>query len=438
MSPEWPRTGAAATAQFSADDQQNNGWNLLGGRLVRGSRLARKLSIVPVDPGRQPSILERQKDYSMGLGFIPRAPQSSPKDAARLHLPNASSPGQCAMADAMMAGVAPHLVRTSLLGGAVGDSLGAEIEFWSLARIQIAFPDGLTELPLHDGIRGAITDDTQMTLFTAEGILDAYQRGIERGIWHPPSSVHHALLRWLETQGQQSRLQTMFQSDLIADRRLHVRRAPGLTCLGALQEAQCIGEPAQNESKGCGTIMRVAPTALMLPREMVRDCAMQCSALTHGHPTGQRAAAAWAELLRTVAEGADLESTATAIARDFATLIDDETTTAINKALGAPRDGQPKTLESLGGGWVAEEALAIALYACLAGRSFEHALRIAVTHSGDSDSTGAIAGNMLGLLYPDEVLKHRWTKQVECRDLITKLVASYAEVFKLTETHQSL
>jgi ADP-ribosylglycohydrolase len=70
---------------------------------------------------------------------------------------------------------------------------------------------------------------------------------------------------------------------------------------------------------------------------------------------------------------------------------------------------------------VAEEALAIALYAALAGRDFENGLRIAVTHSGDSDSTGAIAGNLLGLLYPRQVFEHRWAKEVGGREIIAKL-----------------
>ena len=60
-------------------------------------------------------------------------------------------------------------IRACLFGGAMGDALGAEIEFWSLGRIRALFPDGLKELPPHDGRAGRITDDTQMTLFTAEG-----------------------------------------------------------------------------------------------------------------------------------------------------------------------------------------------------------------------------------------------------------------------------
>lgn len=131
----------------------------------------------------------------------------------------------------------PQLLRASLLGGIVGDCLGAEIEVWSLDQFGARFRDGLTDLPPHDAIRGAITEDTQLTLFTAEGILDASQRGIDRGILHPPSSVHYALLRWLETQGHRSG-QTLRPTGLITDHRLHTRHAPGLTCLSGIRGRQ--------------------------------------------------------------------------------------------------------------------------------------------------------------------------------------------------------
>ena len=216
----------------------------------------------------------------------------------------------------------------------------------------------------------------------------------------------------------------------MAEPSLNVRRAPGLTCLSALKAATDLGRPAQNKSKGCGTIMRMAPVALMLPQDMVRDAAIACSALTHGHPTGQLAAAAWAELLRKVAQGDVLEASARQIADEYRALPGgDETAKAIMHALAAPRDGQAETVETLGGGWVAEEALAIALYACLAGRGFEDALRIAVTHNGDSDSTGAIAGNMLGLTYADQVTSHRWAGRIDCLDLLERCVADYSKVF---------
>ncbi|MBK8809431.1 MAG: ADP-ribosylglycohydrolase family protein [Acidobacteria bacterium] len=54
----------------------------------------------------------------------------------------------------------------------------------------------------------------------------------------------------------------------------------------------------------------------------------------------------------------------------------------------------------LGGGWVGEEALAISIYCSLVSENdLSGALLLAVNHSGDSDSTGAITGNILGALH---------------------------------------
>lgn len=316
-------------------------------------------------------------------------------------------------------------LHASLLGGAYGDSLGAEIEFLSLDAIRRKFPDGISDLPPHQGLRGAITDDTQMTLFTAEGIIRAHVRGALKGICHPPSVVHHALLRWYRTQGGKPRIETD-NVGLVADQRLWARRAPGLTCLSSLGEGRDLGACAKNDSKGCGTIMRVAPVALMVPRDQVRPMAIDTSALTHGHPTGQLAAAAWAEMLADAAAGVKLEESASTLAAEYERLENgEETARAIRKALDAPRDGSPETVESLGGGWTAEEALSIALYACLAGKTFDDALQIAVFHSGDSDSTGAIAGNMMGLIDPLAAMKHRWAPVIEGADLISRLVRDY-------------
>lgn len=315
-------------------------------------------------------------------------------------------------------------LHSSLLGGAYGDSLGADIEFMSLDAIRRQYPDGITELPPHQGLRGAITDDTQMTLFSAEGLIRAHVRDRLKGICSPPSVVHHALLRWHRTQGGKPCIKTD-DIGLINDRRLWARRAPGLTCMSALAESLSFGAPAKNDSKGCGTIMRVAPVALMVPRDQVRSIAIETSALTHGHPTGQLAAAAWAEMLAEVATGAKLEETAIEMAAQYERLEGgEETVRAIRKALDAPRNGTPETVESLGGGWIAEEALSIALYACLAGTSFDETLQISVLHGGDSDSTGAIAGNMMGLINP-EALHHRWAAVIEGADIISGLVRDY-------------
>jgi ADP-ribosyl-[dinitrogen reductase] hydrolase len=93
------------------------------------------------------------------------------------------------------------MMRASL-GGAVGDALGAPVEFKSYSQIVAEFgPAGIRDFAPAYGRVGAITDDTQMTLFTAEGLLRANTRFGARGVCHLPSVVHCAYLRWLKTQG---------------------------------------------------------------------------------------------------------------------------------------------------------------------------------------------------------------------------------------------
>ena len=242
--------------------------------------------------------------------------------------------------------------------------------------------------------------------------------------------VHHALPRWLVTQGERPRL-AVATSGLVADRRLHRRRAPGLTCLSALGASESFGAPARNNSKGCGTIMRVAPLA-SLDRGLVRALAIETSALTHGHPTGQPAAAAWALVLDALAAGDGIEAAATSCLDSFEPETELRAPSRARCAARRPprnRRDPGRRLDRRRG------AVDRALRLSLRHRS-RAGLTIAVTHSGDSDSTGAIAGNALGLIFPDQVLGHRWATQVECADLIAKIADDLA--FALTEDAEDL
>jgi ADP-ribosylglycohydrolase len=81
----------------------------------------------------------------------------------------------------------------------------------------------------------------------------------------------------------------------------------------------------------------------------------------------------------------------------------------------------PRRIEQLGGGWVAEEALAIGLWCALSADSLEDGVIRAVNHSGDSDSTGLIAGHFLGLLRGPEAIPARWVDNLELRDVIERI-----------------
>lgn len=318
-----------------------------------------------------------------------------------------------------------------LLGGAVGDALGAPVEFLSLAEIRLQFgPAGVRDYAPAYGRVGAITDDTQMTLFTAEGLLRAAVRRSNRGICHPTSVIHHAYLRWLKTQGYDPPFNVGMDGWLIGVRGLWSRREPGKTCIGALRSADRSSLVARNDSKGCGGVMRVAPIGLIPHVGEVFSLACEAAGCTHGHPTGKLAAGFLARLINLVVNGKNLEIALDLAEEELVTAPDhDETRRAVGQARMLAGEGAPtpEKLERLGGGWVAEEALAISIYCTLVARSFEDGVLLAVNHSGDSDSTGAITGNILGAMLGVESIPDRWLGALELRDEITRMAEDFFE-----------
>ncbi|WP_256670561.1 MULTISPECIES: ADP-ribosylglycohydrolase family protein [unclassified Pseudomonas] len=194
-------------------------------------------------------------------------------------------------------------IKGCLLGGAVGDALGAAVEFLEWSAIEAKFgPQGIVDFAPAFGTTGAITDDTQMMLFTAEGLLRAYVCGSSRGTCHVPSIIHHSLLRWLITQDYPTAMPIGVDGWLIKQSELWSRRAPGTTCLGALKASPRLGAVAENNSKGCGALMRVAPCAFFAN---AFDYAAQSGRLTHGHPTGYLAAGLFADILQRIVDRQD-------------------------------------------------------------------------------------------------------------------------------------
>lgn len=318
-----------------------------------------------------------------------------------------------------------------LLGGAVGDALGAPVEFLSWSNIRRQFGEaGIRNFVPAYGQLGAITDDTQMMLFTAEGLLRAHVRGVSKGICHPPSVIHHALLRWLLTQGERTAVEVGRDGWLFEERRLWSRRAPGNTCMSALRASRYFGELADNDSKGCGGVMRVAPCAFF-PDAF--DNAAESARTTHGHPSGYLAAGLFADILARIwREGITLAAaTRASLAAHGETPCMEETRSIIEQVLAlhaAGKQPSPESIERLGGGWVAEEALAIGLWCALAAGSLEEGVIAAVNHSGDSDSTGLIAGHFLGLIYGPDAIPQRWLEQLELCDVIEQIATDILQV----------
>ncbi|PNG96577.1 ADP-ribosylglycohydrolase family protein [Streptomyces malaysiensis] len=364
-------------------------------------------------------------------------------------------------------------IRGCLLGGAIGDALGNPIEFLSLGAIRETHGgEGVTTLvPDGGGVAGLVTDDTQMTLFTVEGLIRAHVKSSSEGVeGSETAAVRHAYLRWLDTQNHPAPPPAQGTGDLVrtgwlrTQPWLYARRAPGNACLSGLTEKHVPAPrapldgtpgPVNPGSKGCGTVMRSAPFGLtgLDPRDSF-ELAARCAQITHGHPTGYCAAGALAAMIACLLDGESLEG-ATLRALELLARYPrhEETTAALRKAvdLAAEGDPTPEKAEWLGGGWVAEEALAIAVYSALAHTPAQRAhygpggeisydpaprrtpvqaaLLLSVNHSGDSDSTGSICGNLLGAHHGDLRLPPSWLARIEGRGTIAELADDFASEF---------
>lgn len=84
--------------------------------------------------------------------------------------------------------------------------------------------------------------------------------------------------------------------------------------------------------------------------------------------------------------------------------------------------GPREAISQLGEGWIAEEALAIGLYATLKGATFQQAIAIAANHDGDSDSTASIAGQLWGAAYGIDDIPHDWITDLDVLDVSLQLI----------------
>ena len=297
--------------------------------------------------------------------------------------------------------------RGCLMGGAAGDALGYEVEFLSNREIKKRFGEGgIRRYVLHGGV-ALISDDTQMTLYTANGLLcgaavkcdeDGYREYIRR-----------CYLDWLTTQREWREKASKGKiSWLNGIARMNSRRAPGGTCLSALEMGGTGTMDAPiNNRKGCGGVMRTAPVGLLFrDEEVCQRLGAAAAAITHGHELGYLPAAMLSGMVCILVNEPEVsvreaaERSKAVMEREFSDCADVQSMSElIDYALQLADMNMEdvKAIRQLGEGWVGDEALAIAVYSAVKYENdFEGCLAAAVNHDGDSDSTGAIAGNILG------------------------------------------
>jgi ADP-ribosylglycohydrolase len=300
----------------------------------------------------------------------------------------------------------------SILGLAIGDALGFPTEFRSRVSIVQAFgPTGVTDLVSVDDPRwpdrgssteqsrfpaGTYSDDTQMTLAVGEALIEAGRADVDALM----NAMARRFVEWRASPAN--------------------NRAPGDTCMRGTDNL-ARGVPWRQagvpDSKGCGSVMRVTPIGLYYWRDHARllEVARASSLLTHGHDAAVEGAAAGALLValalekRTPAEMlAALRETCAPRSADLRRRLDD-----LERLVAAPPDVALSS-RGLGEGWVAEEAIASALY-CLFQNpdDFERCVLMAVNTDGDSDTIACLVGGISGALHGLEVIPDRWRARVE-------------------------
>ena len=306
-------------------------------------------------------------------------------------------------------------VRGCILGGAIGDALGYPIEFDEYADIISEYGNsGITFKNFNDKVN--VSDDTQMTLFTAKGLL---MKGNQL------DNVWNCYQEWLDTQFKKNKNELSYQpvSELMNYPEMYASREPGGTCISSIcfNQRGTIKKPL-NDSKGCGGVMRIAPVGLIVRDEL--EClkvASQISVLTHGHIMSTMASALMAEIIHYEFLGKSIEIAISDALKIFEKYFKDAPQfndfiklqyQALSQANNSKGDFE--NITDIGGGWIAEETLAIALYVSKKYQSDpQQGVEVAVNHSGDSDSTGALVGQILGTALGDKWIPSKFVENID-------------------------
>jgi ADP-ribosylglycohydrolase len=359
-------------------------------------------------------------------------------------------------------------IHGCLLGGALGDSLGYTIGTQPVEEIRRG--PGVRGSTGSGPVTGAFSDETQLTLYTVDGLVEALEwanSGVGADV---NACLWLAYLRWLAAQGEAAPASAPTPQPRWIDGHaaLRQRRNPSATCISGLAtgEMGTSARPVNPESKDSGTVVRSAPFGLIphIAPDAVYKLSADAASLTHGHPAARQAAGIFSLLVHRLVSGEGLPDAASSVTAHARALggVEPELPERLEAALSLAARGvvTPEELtHALGDGRTAEEALAVALYAVLATlpgadsgnageddggtkdggtdgdgthddgtddavadtlpvRHFREAVSLAVSHGGQGDATGSLAGNILGAFYGEECLPADWLESLEAPEAI--------------------
>lgn len=326
-----------------------------------------------------------------------------------------------------------------MFAGAVGDALGANLEPFDTRTVHEFFDVDRPDYIEGDHPTGAVTDDTQMGLFTAEAVIWADR--LARPFRHETEAAY---LRWHATQTDgppEGR-------GLVTDPGMRHRRSPDPGCLTACEmvAAGIAGdvELAVNDERSAIAVSRVAPVAVTDHPALYGATA---AAVTHGDPTAIAAAAVAARIVGDLLDGTPLaEALYRVVAGDDNVDLDlwPDAPARLADAVAEVRDrigdavmshhlgAAPSSPETFGTGDTAVECLCIAVSCAALVDRGAHPLRAlaeSVAHGGASASTGTVCGHLLGAAHGHEWLPSRLVKQLRERGTVAAVTAELVAQF---------
>jgi len=263
--------------------------------------------------------------------------------------------------------------RAAFLGFAIGDALGATVEFMTASEIAAKY-GRFREIVGGGWLRlkpGAVTDDTQMALCIARAVR-------EHGGWSLPA-IAEQFAAWLKSRPVDC----------------------GDTCRKGIRSYMLNGTlevPPNEWDAGNGAAMRMAPVALLTlgDRQLLERYALEQAHITHNNPVSDAACLCLGEMLHQAMLGegkSRLRRTADLLANTYPTFCFE------------PYRG-------LATGYVSDTIQTV-FHWFFRGRNFEESLVGTVNQGGDADTTGAICGMLAGAYYGMSGIPQRWVKRLD-------------------------
>lgn len=325
--------------------------------------------------------------------------------------------------------------RGCLLGGAVADALSYPVE--SLSREEIAERFG------RDGISGPvvsettgkslISDATQLTIFTVDGLLWADSRVKRKGIYAFVPCIFYAYQKWFFTQTghfADDDYEFLLKGEVLEWEQLFARRSPDPVVLealaGSIRNKYGTLRNRINASRSGSAVARSGPVGMyfMSDPEKAFQVGAEAGALTHGHPDAFLAAGAYAAMIAFALQGEKMDRTVDGALgllrkkKEGKTVAD-----ALERALedaGTDRDPDA-AFARMGEGKSGDEALARGVFCALRhDRDFERAVLLAANQTGSSGDPAAIAGGLLGASLGSLEIPYPWIRDVELSDLLVQ------------------